>query len=171
MDVDYSKYFPMREYYEKVVMPLNTKFKKSKGDKLVCCLHEDTDPSLGIISSKKKGELFHCFGCNSWGDILVLHKRVSLKYFSKSIDDELCKRELCKIFGVDYNSLPKEDYVIDNVRDKDIRKELALREALDKFDISDFRSSFIRGKIEGKGVDYFNTLLITMVSESMKLKD
>lgn len=168
MEIDYSKYFPIKDYYEKVVMPLDKKFRKTKGDKFVCCLHDDTDPSLGIISSKKKGELFHCFGCNSWGDIIVFHKRVSLKYFGKSLDDELCKRELCELFGVDYNSLPKEDYVIENIRDKNIRKELAMREALDKFDISDFRNSFIEGKMENKGVDYFNTLLIRMVSEVKK---
>lgn len=165
MDIDYSKYFPIQEYYEKVVMPLDKKFSYTKKGKFVCCLHNDTDPSLGIIPSKKKGEIFHCFGCNAWGDIIVLHKRVSLKYFNRHLDDELCKRELCKIFGVDYNILPKEVYTVNNTRDKDIRKELALRDALNKYSISDFKQDMIYGKMENKGVDYFNTLLIKMLNE------
>lgn len=168
MDIDYSSYFPIKEYYEKVVMPIDKKFRHTKKDKFVCCLHNDTDPSLGIMNTKQKGEVFHCFGCNSWGDIIVLHKRVSLKYFGKNIDDELCKRELCNIFGVDYNSLPKEEYKIENIRDKEIRKELAMRNALKKFDIADFRNGFIEGKIEGKPLGYFNNLLIKMIDESGK---
>lgn len=168
MNIDYSKYFPIRGYYEKVVMPLDKRFRHQKKDMYICCLHGDTDPSLGVLNTKK-GEIFHCFGCNSWGNILDLHKRVSLKYFNKRLDDELCKRELCQIFGVDYSSLPREDdYTIENVKDKDVRKELAMRDALNKFDISDFRSGFIEGKMEGKGVGYFNTLLIRMIDEVKK---
>ena len=168
MEIDYSKFFPIKEYYEKVVMPLNKKYRYTKKDKFVCCLHDDTDPSLGIIMSKNKGEIFHCFGCNSWGNILVLHKRVSLKFFNKRIDDELCKRELCNIFGIDYSSLPKEEYVLENVHDKDIRKELAMREALQRYDISDFRNSLIEGKMKGKEIEYFNTNLIRIMCELKK---
>lgn len=171
MDIDYSRYFPIKDYYLKVVVPLDKKFKNYKGDKFICCLHNDTDPSLGIIKSKKKGEIFHCFGCNSWGTIIELHKRVSLKYFNKRLDDELCKRELCEIFEIDYSSLPKEEYIIENIADKDIRKELAMRDALSRFDISDFRNSFIEGKMEGKGVGYFNSLLIKMIDEVKKNED
>jgi len=168
MEVDYSKYFPMREYYEKVVLPLDKRFKPQKRGMYICCIHDDTDPSLGVINTKK-GEVYHCFGCNAWGNILDLHKRVSLKYFNKRLDDVLCKRELCNIFNIDYNSLPREDdYNIEDVKDKNIRKELAMRDALSRFDISDFRNGFIEGKMEGKGVGYFNTLLIRMINEVKK---
>lgn len=168
MEIDYSKFFPIKGYYEKVVMPLNNKYRYTKKDKFVCCLHDDTDPSLGIIMSKSKGEIFHCFGCNSWGNILDLHKRVSLKFFNKRIDDELCKRELCNIFGIDYASLPKDEYIVENIRDKDVRKELAMREALHRYDISDFRNSLIEGKMQGKGIEYFNSNLIRIMCELKK---
>ncbi|MGV3076353.1 CHC2 zinc finger domain-containing protein [Clostridium baratii] len=168
MDIDYSRFFPIKDYYEKVVMPLDKKFRHTRKGKFVCCLHDDTDPSLGIIKSKKKGEIYHCFGCNSWGDIINFHKRVSLKYFGRRLDDELCKRELCNIFGIDYAILPKEEYVIENVRDKDIRKELAMRDALGKYNIADFREDIITGKMEGKGIGFFNTILIKMVAEVKK---
>lgn len=169
MDVNYSEYFPLREYYEKVVMPINKRFRVTKGDKFICCLHDDTDPSMGIIHSKKKGEIYHCFGCNSFGTVVDLHKRVSLKYFNKMLDDDSAKRDLCRIFDIDYKTLPREDdYTIENIGDKDVRKELAMREALNKFDISDFRDRFIEGKIEGKGVPYFNSLMVRMINEVKK---
>lgn len=163
MDIDYSKFFPMKDYYEKVVMPLDKKFRYTKKGKYICCLHNDTDPSLGIITSKSKGEIFHCFGCNAWGTILDLHKRVSFKFFNRVLDDESCKRELCNIFNINYKDLPKEECKIEDIGNKDIRKELSIREALKKYDISDFREGFINGKMEGKSLEYFNTLLIKMI--------
>lgn len=171
MNIKYSDYFPIKDYYEKVVMPLDKKFRHTRKDKFICCLHEDTDPSLGIVHSKSKGEIFHCFGCNSWGTIIDLHKRVSLKYFGRRLDDELCKRELCNIFGINYNTLPKEDYCIDSCRDKDVRKELALRDSYNKFTISDFKDGIIEGKMEGKGIGFFNTLLIQMLDSFKNNED
>lgn len=172
MDIDYSKYFPIREYYEKVVMPISKRFRVTKGDKFICCLHDDTDPSMGIIHSKKKGEIFHCFGCNSYGTIIDLHKRVSLKYFGKRLDDDLAKRELCNIFNISYKDLPKEDdYVLEKSDDKDIKKEYAMREALKRYDISDLKNDFVAGKMEGKGVPYFNTLIIRVIDEMNKRQE
>ena len=167
MKIDYSSFFPIKEYYEKVVMPLDNRFRYTKKDKFICCLHGDTDPSMGIIKSKK-GEIFHCFGCNAWGDVLELHKKVSLKYFGKRLDDELCKRDLCRIFNIDYSVLPKEEYSMDKNQDKNIKKELALREALNRFTISDFRTGIIAGKMEGKGIGYFNSLLVQMIDSEKR---
>lgn len=164
IDIDYGKYFPLKDYYEKVIMAIDKRFKYPKKDMFICCLHEDTDPSMGIVHSKKKGEQFHCFGCNAWGNIVDLHKKVSLKYFGKNLDNEQVRRELCNIFGVDYKTLPSEDdFSINNVTDKNVRKELALREALNKYTILDFKRDFIEGKIRGESISYFNTLLINMI--------
>ena len=171
MDINYSVFFPLKEYYEKVVMPIDKKFRVTKADKFICCLHDDKDPSMGIIKSKKKGEIFHCFGCNSWGTVIDLHRKVSLKYFNKRLDDEAVKRELCAIFGVDYGLLPKEEYSLENSKDKEIRKELAMRDALSRFDIHDFRSKFIEGKMENKGIGYYNTLLVNMIVSEKSRED
>jgi len=40
---------------------------KVKNNKALCPFHEDKDPSLSL--SNEKG-LFHCFGCNTSGDII-----------------------------------------------------------------------------------------------------
>lgn len=170
MAIDFGDYFPIEEYYDKVVKPIDKRFNTSKNGKFICCLHDDKDPSLGIIHNKSKGEVFHCFGCNAWGTVVDLHKRVSLKYFRKSIDDNMAIRELCDLFGVDYKSLQLEETPsFDSVADKDIRKELAMREALNRFGIDDFREGIIQGKIEGRGIPYFNSLLVMMINE-MKVK-
>lgn len=168
MDIDYSVYFPLSDYYEKVLIPVNSKFKVVKGDKRICCVHDDNDPSLGAI--KKKGyEIYHCFGCNFWGNIIDLHKRVSYKYFKKVLTDDEAKRDLCRIFNVNYNTLPKEEVDdLNSIADKDIRKEVAMRRAMEKFDIGDFDRGIIEGKIEGRGIAYFNTLLVRVIAEGVE---
>lgn len=169
MEVNYSKFFPIKGYYEKVLSPINSKFKRVKNDKFICCLHDDNDPSLGIIHSKGKGEIFHCFGCHSAGNVIALHKRVSLKYFKKVLDDDEAKRELCNIFNIKYDSLPVEDEgSLDKIGSKDVRKEVAMRRAMERYDLSDFNSDMIAGKMEGKGVPYFNTLLVRVIAEGME---
>lgn len=169
MSVDYSEFFPIKEYYEKVVMPLNSKFRKVKRGMYLCCLHDDTDPSLGILKSRKGREVFHCFGCNSWGNIIDLHKKVSLKYKGKNLSEEDCKRELCKIFDLDYGKLPSEDSSLEKVSlDRSIERSKALKDAISRFTLADFRNSFIEGKLEKKSISYFNSLLIKLINERGK---
>lgn len=162
--MDYSSYFPLGEYYRRVVFPLGSRFRVSKRGMYVCCLHDDHDPSLGILRSKKGGEVFHCFGCNAWGNVIDLHKKVSLKYFGRVLDDELCRRELCSIFGIEYSSLPAlgVSSSVDNT-DRSIRREMALRESLDRYSVADFRADIIAGKVGGRGIDYFNSSLVRLI--------
>ena len=168
MKVDYGEYFPIAEYYKKVVVPLDKRFRNIRKDKFVCCLHDDTDPSLGIIHSKDKGEIFHCFGCNAWGNVVDLHKRVSLKYFNKYIDEDRAVKELSDIFGINYKDLPSTEDALVNDEDKDIRKQLAMREAMNSFDSAYFQQKIIEGKLEGKSIPYFNTLLVRMIDSEKK---
>lgn len=166
MKIDYGEFFPIVDYYEKVVMPIDKRFLKRSKDKFVCCLHDDTDPSLGIIHSKDKGEIFHCFGCNAWGTVVDLHKRVSLRYFNKHIDEDRAILELCEIFGVNLSDLPNSSN--ENIEDNDIRKQLAMKNAMNTFDIAHFQHKLVEGKIEGKSIPYFNTLLVRMIDEYKK---
>lgn len=165
--VDYSGIFPIAEYYKKVVVPLGKRFQTYKKDKFVCCLHDDTDPSFGIIQTKDNGEIFHCFGCNAWGNVVDLHKRVSLKYFNKSIDSDRALVELCSIFNIDIKEVPREeeDFDISSVSDRYVRRQLAMRNANTRFDIGDFQRGIVDGKISDKGIPYYNTLLVRMINE------
>lgn len=164
-DVTYSRYFPFRDYYEKVVIPINPKRFKfdSKHDFMVCPLHNDHDPSLGIIDTKTKGEIFHCFGCNSHGNVVEFHIRISRQYLNKVLSFEEAVAELCSLFGVDKNKIDiaAGDY---SSQDRYIRRQIAMNNALDSFDLSDYKMEFIRGKMEKKSMVYFNSLLIRAIS-------
>lgn len=166
--IDYSKYFSIDDYYKKVVMPINSRFRYVKNGKYICCLHGDTDPSMGVIYSKKKGEIFHCFGCNAWGNIVDLHMKVSRIYFKKNLDYEEARRDLCRIFNIDYARLPSEEDGSVKSKNKDVSKELAMREAMGNFDISDLKEGILVGKIEGKSIAYFNSLVIRMIDSSSR---
>ena len=162
--MDYSKFFPILEYYRRVVEPMNPRRYKMKGEKMmVCPLHNDHDPSMGIMLNKKRGEIFHCFGCGRWGDVVELNVgvRQRLQGIYMTYDESL--RDLCRVFDVDYDSLPKPD--INTDASKEIMQEIALTEAMERFDVSDYRELYLEGKRKKKSIAYFNTLTMIMVNE------
>lgn len=162
--MDYGKYFPIVEYYERVVVPINPRRFHVKGEKMVVCpLHDDHDPSMGIIHSSKDGEIFHCFGCNRWGNVVDLHQGVTKRLKGRYISYDESLRELCRMFNVNYSKI--KDLEEHENRDRDARQELALEEAIGRFDISDFKELFLQGKLAGKGVGYFNNLMMVMINE------
>lgn len=160
---DYSSYFPILEYYKLFVQPMNPSRYKIKNEKMmVCPLHNDHDPSMGIMESKSRGEVYHCFGCGSWGDVVDLHIGVMkrLKGIYMSYDEAL--RDLCRIFSVNYEDIPKSS---EKEEDSQILQEIALEEAMERFDVSDYRELFLEGKRKKKSIAYFNTLTMIMVNE------
>lgn len=162
----YSDYFPIEEYYRRVVQPINKHFKiVNSGSKvmMVCPFHNDHDPSLGIVKKKSGEELCHCFGCNYWGDIVKVHQNIVKKYQARYISPEDSLVELCKIFDVNRDSLPVED--LSSIEDMGIRQENELLKAMDDFDIGDFKYLITEGKKKGKGIGYYNALLMTMVGQ------
>lgn len=165
--MNYNSYFPIVEYYKKVVEPLNPERYKVKSDKMfVCPLHDDHDPSLGLIKSKK-GDMVHCFGCGFWGDIIKFHKTVSRRQLKKVISDEEALKELCNIFKKDYNSVPKSSS-LGVTADSGASKELAVDDAIEDFDIGDFQKLMFDGKREKKPIGYFNAVVMTMVDAVKK---
>ncbi len=160
---DYSSYFPILEYYRLFVQPMNPSRYKIKNEKMmVCPLHNDHDPSMGIMESKSRGEVYHCFGCGSWGDVVDLHIGVMkrLKGIYMSYDEAL--RDLCRLFSVNYEDISKSS---EKEEDSQILQEIALEEAMERFDVSDYRELFLEGKRKKKSIAYFNTLTMIMVNE------
>lgn len=162
--MDYSKYFSILEYYKKVVQPTNPSHYKVKSEKMmVCPLHADVNPSMGIIHGSAGTELYHCFGCGRWGDVVDLNIKVQRRLFRRHLNEEESLKDLCRIFGVKYESLPKASK--ESEKSKSAQQEQKLLEAQSKFDFSDFKTRLIQGKIEKKGIPYFNTLMMVMISE------
>ena len=163
--MEYGDKFPIIDYYKKVVNQVNPRKYWVKNDKMmVCPLHDDVNPSMGIIRGEGGKEIFHCFGCNAVGNVVDLHQRVSKRLFNKYLTEDAALRDLCRIFGEDYESVSgasKEE----DIFDADIRRDVAIQKAMDNFDISDFRTRIQQGKIEKKGTAYFNTLVMIMVDQ------
>ena len=166
MSVNYSKYFPILDYYEKIVKPINPRHFKISSDKMMCPFHADKNPSLGIIRKKSGEEIGHCFGCHYVGDIVKIHQDITKNYMKRYIPPEESIKELCSIFGVDFNTIPIDDY--STIEDRGTREEALLMQAMEDFDIGDFRYMLQQGKRENKSIVYFNTLLMMMID---KFKD
>lgn len=161
--VNYNKIFPVKEYYKKFIIPINPSRYHFGSDKMVCPVHNDHDPSLGVM----KNGVCHCFGCNFWGNTIELHQRVMRRHFNKYLNNEEAKKDLCRIFEISYDKLPKDD-APDNIG---LRQELAIDEAIKSFDVSDFKYLITEGKKQKKGINYFNTLMMIMTSEQKERSD
>lgn len=161
--MDYKKIFPIREYYSKFIIPIDSgRFRLSSGGKMVCPMHKDHDPSMGVIENTT-GEVCHCFGCGYSADVLKLHRDIVRRYKHRRLSDEEVKKDLCRIFGIDYSALLRKEKSIEKTRDE---KRIDMMENKKKeFDISDFRYAVMQGKKEGKGIGYFNALMMSMVWE------
>lgn len=156
---------PIVEYYKKVVVPVNPKRYWVKNDKMmVCPLHDDVNPSMGVIRSKDGKESYHCFGCNAWGSVVDLHRRVSKRLYNRYLSEDDAIKDLCRLFGLDYGEVSSSNNQAD-MFDEDIKKDTAMQEAMDNFDISDFRNMILQGKVEKKGVAYYNTLVMIMINQ------
>lgn len=162
--MNYEEFFPIENYYINYIQPINpSKYFIGSGGKLVCPCHPDVNPSMGIIH-RKDATLVHCFGCGFWGDIVKLHQKVKKRLFNQYLSEKDCKRDLCRIFNIDYSSLPKEEE--EPLKDKSIREEIAVIRAEGKFSIQDYRNLILQGKKDKKPVAYFNNLMVTMIENN-----
>ena len=161
----YKDYFSIVDYYKAVVKHINPRKYRVKSDKMmVCPLHDDINPSMGVILDKDGNEMYHCFGCNQWGNIIDLHKKVCRKHLGRYLSEEESLKDLCRIFNVSYD-LVSESSDTDSEDNVDIKRELAMRNIESSFDVSDYKRMFTEGKIKKKKIGYFNTLTMIMVNE------
>lgn len=101
------------DYYDNYIAPLEGKFKQysfhNKGTSTVVCpLHNDHDPSLGMMKDRRlpKVMLYHCLGCGAVGTVIRLHQRIQHKYYNREITIKQACVELCELFGI---PVPTED--------------------------------------------------------------
>lgn len=165
-NINWEKFFPVEEYYIRFVQPINPrKYFIGSSGKMVCPCHPDVNPSLGIIR-KKEYVLVHCFGCGFCGDIIKLHKGVMKRLFHKYLSDEDVKKDLCRIFNIDYNKLPREKKLSDY--DKDLQREMAIIQAEDNFSVTDYQRLILQGKRDKRSIGYYNSLMVSMISQNKK---
>ncbi len=94
----------IKEYYDHHIRPINpNRYKEFTNKNLaVCPLHNDNDPSMGIIFDKrlKSKQRYHCFGCGASGDIVTLHQEILRRVNSKSLTYEDSAKDLATIYNL-----------------------------------------------------------------------
>lgn len=93
------------QYYNEFVVPLDpNRFRAfNNGSTSICPLHDDTDPSFGIINDRhKKGvKIFHCFGCGRTGSVIDLHRSIQIIYHNNDLSIKEATLDLCRIYNID----------------------------------------------------------------------
>lgn len=169
--MNYEEFFPIEDYYVNFIQPINpNKYFIGSSGKLVCPCHPDVNPSMGIIR-RKDTTLVHCFGCNFWGDIIKLHQKVMSRIFKRYMTEEEVKKDLCRIFNIDYNKLPKDEKEELANAARSVKEERALIEAEDIFSFYDYKTLVMEGKRKKKPIGYFNQLMIRMTENEKERVD
>jgi len=105
----------IRHYYENCIKPLGAQYsyRSLYGSRTVICpLHDDNDPSLGIIG-KQGIKRYHCFGCGASGTIVRLHQRIQKKFYDKSLTDEESAIEIANMYGISIRHIELEEEELD----------------------------------------------------------
>lgn len=106
------------DYYERFVKPLSNKYSSSSflsSRTVVCCFHDDINPSLGTINHKylKGVRVYHCFGCGASGTVIRMHQRIQMQFYKKRLSDTEAALDLCRIYGLDTTNFEKKAYTGD----------------------------------------------------------
>lgn len=169
---DFSK-ISIVDYYNTYVSTLSNRLKKVANKEkamMVCPLHDDTDPSMGVMHNKD-GESFHCFGCNAWGNILDLHKKVSQSYMGKYMSNEEALKDLYRVMSVAYEGSYLLEYVSEGTLEngEEVGSRIAIKQRSKQYDFSDFKADIVKGKVNGiNDIRYYNTRYMRAVYSSLR---
>lgn len=103
----------IEQYYNEYIVPLDTKRFRAfnNGSTSICPLHDDTDPSFGVINDRhKKGvKIFHCFGCGRTGSVIDLHRSIQMIYHNNDLDQKEAMIDLCRLYNIDASLYENDD--------------------------------------------------------------
>ncbi len=148
-DVEGNLVVNIADYYEKVVWNLEPKYKDYSlkyRRTVICPVHDDSDPSFGLMPNKHGDtELYHCFGCNSTGNIIDLHRKIVARYDNKKLSEEDALYELALIFQINLEDdvlteLEEEPNFEDTYRSEMYR----IDKAKQQYSLKDFSNDVIR---------------------------
>ena len=160
------------DYYDKVVMPLDNKFRERSlnSSKLVICpLHDDHDPSLGLMKRRfpDGSYSFHCFGCGKSGTVIRLHQFVSMMYNNKELTVHEACTELCNLFGIPIPNL--EDIAEDDYEKLFYKKFNELDRLEVKYTSKDFASDILAIRKKGVDLDLVNSACVKLIATKKEL--
>lgn len=117
------EHLDIKDYYDNYIQPLNTKRfdTKFKDSTLVVCpLHNDHDPSMGIVRDKRNRKIlrYHCFGCGKSGDIINLYQETQRLNRKRNISYNQAGKELADLYKLDLSQMTEDE------KDNSYRREL-----------------------------------------------
>lgn len=131
----------IEKYYDERLgkaIPKFAKFRLSDRNTAICPVHEDNDPSMGVIKSKK-GFIYHCFGCGSAGTVVELVKRVEFRHFNSRMTERQCAEFLADLFSLDLPAV--EDMEPERVGSKLRLRRERIMQASKRYSLSDFTAA------------------------------
>lgn len=182
--------YTIKEFYERNLQDLEVydketdkTFKKyvagfNAKDMAICPLHNDHDPSFGLIKSKKyKGVLVgHCFGCGKVVDVIRLNQQLTNKgvlnkeYFKNGqvLTYEESAKMLAKQKGLSLDDVKTEKLDLDNLQ---VQRELSIRRSRVRYSLRDFQNDMLAirlSKYNTKNkINMVNRSLVKVLNESI----
>lgn len=164
------------DYYNLYIAKYDTKYSEYKlgtSRLAICPLHNDTDPSFGLINHRflKEVKVFHCFGCGKSGDIVKLHQLIMSKFEHKELSEDEACRGIAKLFGIpidDFEDIADDDYKAQF--EASVRRLHNLRDVYTKRDFENEVTGLLK---QGRGTDLnlgkLNSACVRMIATSKKL--
>lgn len=158
------------DYYERYIKPLDKRFAEYNlysSRTVICPLHSDTDPSLGLINHRFLSDvkIYHCFGCGASGTVIRLHQYIQDLYYNRKLTEKEACMELADLFNVnieDYDEIAEDDY-----NTKYVRMLKRISKAKKAYTINDFSRNLLNiRKNSNMNVD---DKLSSMNMESVKM--
>lgn len=175
---DGSHLVTIKEYYEKCVVPKDNKFRVSLPDvggrKGVCPLHDDIGPSFGVLNGRDGRERYNCFGCQSFGHVVDLHKNIVFRFEKRKLTFKEAAYEILDLFSIDKTVVESsiqnlgDSLEVDNSSVEARRHRQAQELVWEKYTAEDFRKDIVNGMIAGKDAAYFNVALHKITGEAVK---
>lgn len=164
------------DYYNLYIAKYDTKYSEYKlgASRLaICPLHNDTDPSFGLINHRflKEVKVFHCFGCGKSGDIVKLHQLIMSKFEHKELSEDEACRGIAKLFGIpidDFEDIADDDYKTQF--EASVRRMNTLRDVYTKRDFENEVTGILK-RSQGTDLDLntLNSACVRMIATSKKL--
>lgn len=167
------------EYYDRYVKPLSPAYGKysfKTSNTVVCCFHDDVNPSLGTIKHKhlKGVRVYHCFGCGAAGTVVDMHRRIEREFHNRTLSAEESALELCTLFGVDasaYKDLDQSKLKQSAYMDK-LRR---IQKSMSVYTLRDFQDDIVIARRDDVALDTkisaVNMACVKMTATKKKLFD
>lgn len=167
---DGSRLIPIRRYYIDKVARLGAGYRVSIPDVGKglgkCPLHEDNTPSFGILNGDDGRERYSCFGCQSFGNVVDLHQRVEKIFRRRTVSKDVAAYELLDMYQIDRvmidNLVGTRSGRAERVSGEETklqRRSRLARELRESFTDEDYRKAVVEGVLDGRPLEYFNTLM------------